>query len=190
MSLTYVEKLTHDEVADIGAKKLRSMGYPISFSNMTSATHGEQPDALGMNAYADSFLLEAKVSRSDFLSDKNKPWRKDGCGIGMRRAYITPKGLLNISDIPYGWELWEVHGKNKPVVKVIKGQVKKIIDHPHWSGKVASYSLENMDSEEFTFFKKQHTNFRNEASWALKVLRRAKEDGVNIEKYANGGFNK
>ncbi len=181
--MTLVENLTHDEIAEIGARWLRGNGYPVAFSNMRSSAYGEQPDALGLNAYADSFLLEAKISRSDFLSDKNKPWRQHGKeAIGDSRGYITPKGLLKIEEIPYGWWLLEVHGKNKPIVKVIKGIVtvrdKKENGHFSWPYKTGR----NCEREEMRHFsgscRKSITN------WMIKITQRAALDGVDLNKYA------
>ena len=57
-----VENLSHDEIGSVAAKKLKAMGYIASFSNMTSAAAGEQPDALGVKACGESFLVEVKVS--------------------------------------------------------------------------------------------------------------------------------
>lgn len=72
-----VENMSHDEIAEWASRRIRTMGFPFAFANMTSATHGEQPDVLGMDSWANSILIEVKVSRSDFLADKKKPWRKN-----------------------------------------------------------------------------------------------------------------
>ena len=192
-----VAALGHDDIAEIGANWLRHNGYAYAFANMTSAVHGEQPDALGMNAWGESFLLEAKASRSDFLKDKKKHWRKDGNGIGMYRGYITPKGLLKPEEIPYGWWLLEVHGKTKPVIKVIKGEAYEM----GWSSwdiqqgrdgdskyKSRINVMRNMNREELNHFSKDRGaeySFREELKWLLKIIKRGKQDGIEYEKYAN-----
>lgn len=49
----------------------------------------------------DTILLEAKISRSDFMKDKSKDFRNNpGLGVGLLRYYITPKGLLTLDDLP------------------------------------------------------------------------------------------
>jgi len=183
-----VADMTHDEIADWCAKRIRGMGYKFSFSNMTSAMHGEQPDVLGLDCWGESILVEVKVSRSDFLADKKKPWRKDGFGIGDHRVYLTPKGLLKPEEIPYGWMLWEVHGKTRPILKVIKGEVKKLVDNPYFTGsKQAKYFMQNCDNKEYRHFIEANKakSFRIELTWVLKILTRAMDNGFEPNDYAN-----
>lgn len=186
--MTKVEKMTHDDIADWCADRLRRMGYDFSCSNMTSATHGEQPDVLGIKTYGESILVEVKVSRSDFLADKKKPWRNGEVkGIGDHRVYLTPKGLLNPSEIPYGWMLWEVHGKTKPTLKIIKGKFKKLVTCPHFGGKTSEWNFVNCDPDEYYHFKENWNvkSYRNEITWIIKVMRRAIADGFEPNNYAN-----
>lgn len=183
---SYVEGMTHDEIADFGAHYLRRNGYKFSCSNLTSAIHGEQPDVLGIAAFGKSIVLEAKVSRSDFKADLKKPWRKDPLmGMGDYRVYVTPKGLLRPEEVPYGWMLWEVHGKSKPVMKVIKGMKKRSVKDRSWSTTVREYV--NCDRKEYIHFEEdcKEKNFRSELSWMVKVISRAIDDGFNPNDYAN-----
>lgn len=180
--------MTHDEIAEWGAKRIVSMGYPIALANCTSAMMGEQPDILGMDYSADSIVGEVKVSRSDFFADKKKPWRKDGQGMGKCRFFLTPKGLLKPEEIPYGWQLWEVHGKSKPILKVIKGWVKEKdpSGRTSWSAKVPK----NSTREELMHFTKSHSgNYRTEAMWAIKLVTRMRESGIDVSKFSNGKTN-
>jgi len=145
--------MTHDEIAAWAASRVKRMGYPIAFANMTSAIHGEQPDVLGVNCWSHSILIEVKVSRSDFLADKKKPWRANPkMGIGDRRVYLTPKGLLKPEEIPYGWELWEIDQKDgkKPRLKIIKGRLEKRAQGGAFSTRV--YEYVNCDVDEYKHF--------------------------------------
>lgn len=179
--------LTHDELADFAAVRLRTMGYPLAFSNMTSKSCREQPDVLGLNDISKSILLEVKVSKADFLKDKHKPWRAEGQGFGKRRVYLTPKDLLKPEEIPYGWELWEVHGKNKPMLKIIKGK-KLIQEKDPISGFPRSVvKFLNCDSKEFLHFSRKHNySYKQEAMWMIKILRRMESQGFPVTDYANG----
>lgn len=183
--MTDVANLTHDEIAEVGARWLRGNGFSVAFANMISATNGEQPDALGVTAFGETFLLEAKVSRSDFWADKNKPWRRDGAkALGGNRGYITPKGLLKPDEVPYGWWLLEVHGKTKPIVKVIKGK-RMVQTEEKWCGKRPSYP--NCTPQELMHFKQMDNPLscdRQALTWMVKVIRRAIDDGLNLEQYA------
>jgi hypothetical protein len=190
--MTPVEQLTHDDIAEIGARWLKNNGYKFAFHNMTSAAAGEQPDALGMKAWGESFLLEAKVSRADFLADKKKPWRSPeyGAALGDNRGYITPKGLLKPEEIPYGWWLLEVHGKNKPMVKVIKGRVTEMKVSP-WhqergrDTKTPVTVYRNCDVTELSEFRNK--GCRNALlTWMCSMFSRAEKDGIDLQRYANG----
>jgi hypothetical protein len=141
---------------------------------------GEQPDALGLNIHGETFLLESKVSRSDFLSDREKPWRKKGANaIGDSRGYITPKGMLKPDDIPYGWWLLEVHGKTKPVVKVIKGSKRRYVPEHYCS--VTDYL--NCDSDELGHFRR--SDIRQPMTWLIRIMLRAEELGFDFDEIAS-----
>lgn len=172
-----VSELTHNEIADWAAVRIRKMGYPLSFSNMTSKTSREQPDVLGVNDISKSILIEVKISRADFLKDKKKPWRADGQGFGKRRVYLTPQGLLKPEEVPYGWELWEVHGKTKPMLKIIKG--KKVVKN--------DIQFLNCDSKEYSHFSRKHNySYKQESMWMIKILRRMESQNFPVTDYANG----
>jgi len=64
---------------------------------------GEMPDVLGFY-YNDSVLIEAKISRSDFLADQKKPHRS-GDALGLYRYYACPQGLIEPAELPDGWGL-------------------------------------------------------------------------------------
>lgn len=187
-----VANLSHDDIADFVALRLRKMGYPLSFSNLTTVNHGEKPDVLGINMSGQSIVAEVKVSRSDFLADQKKPWRQQGEGFGDFRVYVTPKGLLKPEEIPYGWMLWEVHGKSKPQIKIIKGKkmVRKKADHVPWTSSVPEYL--HCDLNEYLHFKQDFSekNCRSELIFVTEIMRRAIENGFEPNDYANHYQNK
>ncbi len=66
---------------------------------------GECPDVFGFGGTA-TLLIEVKVSRSDFLSDKKKSWRiSPAHGLGEMRSYLCPTGMIKESDLPDCWGL-------------------------------------------------------------------------------------
>jgi hypothetical protein len=70
---------------------------------------GESPDVFGVDAKGISYLIECKISRSDFLSDQKKPWRLlPESSLGKYRYYAAPAGLLDPDEMPAGWGLLEV----------------------------------------------------------------------------------
>ncbi|MBX2849955.1 MAG: hypothetical protein KTR16_16640 [Acidiferrobacterales bacterium] len=192
---TKVDLLTHDDIAEIGARWLKRNGYPIAISNYTDAVETELPDAIGFTAYGESFLLEAKVSVSDFKADFKKRHRQDGAkAYGNHRGYITPKDLLDPKEIPYGWWLLEVHGKNKPIIKVVKGIAKEKgyttwdIEQGREGNKRYLTDITVERNGTFKEFREGFDNVKNPASIFLKLIRRAMDDGIEMEKYANGKF--
>jgi hypothetical protein len=73
---------------------------------------GEMPDAIGWKKACHSVLVECKASRPDFLIDCEKPFRqKPETGVGCERYYLAPKGLIRIDELPEGWGLLEVCGR-------------------------------------------------------------------------------
>lgn len=67
---------------------------------------GEEPDAIGWTSTGYSYLVEVKVSRSDFKADKYKPHRQNPeTGMGQSRSILCPKGLILPHECPEGWGL-------------------------------------------------------------------------------------
>jgi hypothetical protein len=67
------------------------------------------PDAIGWKQANHSVLVECKVTRADFLADRDKPFRqKPEKGVGSERFYLTAPGLLRTSELPAGWGLLEL----------------------------------------------------------------------------------
>jgi len=77
----------------------------------------ENPDVIGWASRAGSVLIECKLSRSDFLSDARKTVRRNPrAGMGQRRYYLCPPGIIEVKDLPPKWGLlWAV--RNEVVVK-------------------------------------------------------------------------
>jgi hypothetical protein len=68
------------------------------------------PDAIGWKQACHSVLVECKVSRSDFLADREKPFRrKPERGVGSERFCLSTPGLIKIEELPAGWGLLELH---------------------------------------------------------------------------------
>ena len=79
---------------------------------------GEMPDAIGWKKACHSVLVECKVSRGDFLADREKPFRqKPEAGVGCERYYLAPRGLIRADEVPAGWGLLEVEGREVERVK-------------------------------------------------------------------------
>jgi hypothetical protein len=79
---------------------------------------GEMPDAIGWKKACHSVLVECKVTRADFLVDRAKAWRRQPeIGVGSERYYLVPRGMIEIEELPGGWGLLEICGREIEVVK-------------------------------------------------------------------------
>jgi len=73
-----------------------------------ACTSGEMPDAIGWKKACHSVMVECKVTRGDFLVDREKPWRqKPEKGVGSERFYLALPGLIGTDELPSGWGLLE-----------------------------------------------------------------------------------
>jgi hypothetical protein len=87
---------------------------------------GECPGVFGFGGTA-TLLIEVKVSRSDFLSDKKKSWRVNPAhGLGGMRSYLCPEGLIQIQELPKFCGLLYADKKGK--ITVIKYPESQISD--------------------------------------------------------------
>lgn len=120
------KKWTHSELCDIAVKFLKRSGNglkcQIAVSEMqTSYYSGEQVDAFGyrcIEPHRGSYMIEVKVSRSDFLADGKKPHRMDPAkGVGKYRAYMCPEGIIQPEEIPHGWDLFWVNDRGHVSIK-------------------------------------------------------------------------
>ena len=118
--------MTHAELVERAEQWLKRMGCPIVFAEMVTL-NTEVPDAIGWrNSGRESFMVECKASRSDFLADKHKAHRWEGArAVGGYRYYMTPAGLVKPEEVPERWGLLWCHAKT---VELVRGK------HPRrWS---------------------------------------------------------
>ncbi len=108
---------THAKLVRRAVQWLRSYRCGVVLSEQACVS-GEMPDAIGWKKACHSVLVESKVSRADFLADRDKPFRqKPEIGVGCERYYLTPRGLLRADELPAGWGLLEVCGREIEKVK-------------------------------------------------------------------------
>ena len=103
-----MKSITHDDLVESAARWLRKENY-IVITEMSDGV-SEKPDAIGWRAGSETTLIECKVSRSDFLSDKRKPSRQK-LGMGDFRYYLALEGLIGTHELPNRWGLLEYKNK-------------------------------------------------------------------------------
>jgi hypothetical protein len=93
--------MTHAQLVQQAVIWLRAYRCGVILSEQCCA-NGEMPDAIGWKRACHSVLIECKISRSDFLADREKPFRqKSELGLGCERFYLAPPRLLRAQP-PYG----------------------------------------------------------------------------------------
>lgn len=115
-----VIEYTHKQLCQIADKwlgkskkaNIRFQKFPIHVSEIVCTSVSETPDAIGWN-YCHSCVIEVKVSHSDFVADKKKPFRSNGEAMGNYRYYLCPENLIKESELPDGWGLIYVDKKGK-----------------------------------------------------------------------------
>lgn len=109
--------MTHAKLVAIAVSWLRRYRCGVVLSEQACVS-GEMPDAIGWKKASHSVLVESKVSRADFLADRDKPFRqKSESGIGCERYYLAPRGMILIEELPAGWGLLELCGREIEKVK-------------------------------------------------------------------------
>lgn len=104
--------MTHSRLVDAAVSWLRSKyRCGIVLAEQSSAS-GETPDAIGWKGKNHSVIVECKVSRPDFLADAAKPWRlRPESALGCERFYLAPAQMISCDELPSGWGLLQVRGR-------------------------------------------------------------------------------
>ena len=118
--------VTHAKLVSMAVLWLRRYRCGVVLSEQACAS-GEMPDAIGWKKACHSVLVESKVSRADFLADRDKPFRqKPEIGVGCERYYLAPQGLIRTEELPAGWGLLEVCGREIERVKTSAKNLRSV----------------------------------------------------------------
>lgn len=107
--------MTHKDLVNIAYKwVLKNGSCGVAFRELnTIACNREYPDVIGFGSWT-SVVIECKISRADFLSDKKKAFReKPHLGMGDYRYYCCVNGLIKKEELPEGWGLIYVNEKGR-----------------------------------------------------------------------------
>ena len=95
--------MTHAELVARGLRWLENR-CTIAFAEICTSAM-EIPDGWGYGGDG-SVLIECKATRSDFLSDAKKYYRRrPQAGMGNLRYYLCPPGLIRSEELPEAWGL-------------------------------------------------------------------------------------
>ena len=116
------KKITHKELIVVGKKWLKNQGGKrwscgVIFTELVTLG-SETPDILGIASYG-STLIEVKASRTDFLRDKKKSFRRyPEMGMGGYRFYLCPTDIVKKKDLPENWGLIYVNERGRARIMV------------------------------------------------------------------------
>jgi len=109
--------MTHPQLVQKAVAWLRSYRCGVVLSEQACIS-GEMPDAIGWKRACHSVIIECKITRSDFLIDREKPFRqKPELGLGCERFYLTAATMLRAEELPLGWGLLECHNRKISMVR-------------------------------------------------------------------------
>jgi hypothetical protein len=115
--------VNHAKLVSLAVAWLRRYRCGVVLSEQACVS-GEMPDAIGWKKACHSVLVECKVSRADFLADREKPFRQmQENGVGCERYYLAAKGLIRNEELPAGWGLLQVCGRE---IEKTKASVKNL----------------------------------------------------------------
>lgn len=105
-------EISHRELVDRAFTYLKfSFGCSVVFKERKTSI-SEEPDAIGFGGSSGTILIECKSSRADYLADAKKFFRRrPEEGMGYKRYYMAPVGLLGPTEIQDDWGLLEVYDK-------------------------------------------------------------------------------
>jgi hypothetical protein len=113
--------MTHTQLVEKAVRWLRHYRCGVVLSEQACVS-GEMPDAIGWKRACHSVLVECKLTRSDFLADRAKPFRlKPEQGVGCERFYLVSAGLVRREELPQSWGLLE---HNRGRIEMIQASVK------------------------------------------------------------------
>lgn len=109
--------MTHAQLVRLAEQWLRRYYRCGIVLSEQSCASGETPDVIGWKGKCRSVLVECKMSRADFLADRDKPFRRDpALGMGCERFYLAPRGMIEKAELPKSWGLLECKGREITIV--------------------------------------------------------------------------
>ena len=109
--------MTHQQLVQLAVTWLRHYRCGVVLSEQACIS-GEMPDAIGWKRACHSVLVECKIARSDFLADRDKPFRRNPeIGVGCERFYLSPTGMIDVGELPRGWGLLECKNRRIAIVR-------------------------------------------------------------------------
>lgn len=117
--------MTHTRLVDEAVRWLRSKYRCGIVLSEQSCSSGETPDAIGWKGRNHSVVVECKISLCDFLADAAKSWRSNPeSALGCERFYLAPAEMISCEELPVGWGLLEISGREMTIARRSKKNLR------------------------------------------------------------------
>ncbi|HKT23588.1 MAG TPA: MmcB family DNA repair protein [Terriglobales bacterium] len=109
--------MTHSRLVDAAVNWLHCQYRCGIVLSEQSCASGETPDAIGWKGKNHSVVVECKISRADFFADASKAWRvHPESALGCERFYLASARMISCDELPCGWGLLEIRGRDIQMV--------------------------------------------------------------------------
>lgn len=117
--MNVMKGITHNNLIDRAEVWLSNSG-KCPYILTERGSDSEIADALGFG-WNGTILMECKVTRPDFLVDKQKAARRvPEEGFGDYRYFVTPWKMISASDVPEPWGLIQTYGRGLRTIRKAK----------------------------------------------------------------------
>lgn len=122
--------MNHEDLVKIAKKWLWKSCIVVVTEMKLPSGEGETVDAIGWDYGGWSIVVECKATRADFLREKRKRHHgeKEG-GMGNKKYFLVPKGLITTDELPGGWGLLECVDRKKTPEIIRYPPLKEGINH-------------------------------------------------------------
>lgn len=120
---------THEALVERAGRWLsNSQGCKVVLTNPKPYACLEHPDAIGWHRNGESIIVECKISRADFIRDDHKNWRCMSIGMGCRKYYFSPEGVVEERMVPFGIGL--LHPRGRRIIVKVEAHARQVRDWP------------------------------------------------------------
>jgi hypothetical protein len=138
--------MTHQQLVRLAEQWLRQRYRCGIVLSEQSCASGETPDVIGWKGSCRSVVIECKISRPDFLADREKPFRQQPeTGMGCERFYLVPQGLIEKHELPPAWGLLECKGREIVLVTKPRRQSQRTEIGMKWEMNLLLASLRRVE---------------------------------------------
>ena len=122
--------MNHEDLIKIAKKWLWKSCIIVVTEMKLPSGEGETVDVIGWDDCGWSIVVECKITRADFLRERKKRHHKEKeGGMGNKKYFLVPKGLITTDELPGGGGLLECMDRKKTPEIIRYPTLKEDINH-------------------------------------------------------------